>query len=108
VDATLHSGTIPGRRWCDVFAEAQRTYAQTGFADEWKKHHQGGPMGYELRDFKATPTEMRTVQPSQLVGWNPSITGTKSEDTIISGGEVITIDPDWPEGPGSRPEILVR
>lgn len=107
VDAALHAATIPGRRWCDAFAQAQRAYAETGFPDEWKKHHQGGPMGYELRDFKATPTETRQIQPHQLVGWNPSITGTKSEDTIISGGEVITSDPDWPQTQLRRPDILV-
>jgi Xaa-Pro aminopeptidase len=111
VDAALHTATTPGRRWCDAFAIAQRAYADTGFPDEWKLHHQGGPMGYELRDFKATPAETRTIEPSQLVGWNPSITGTKSEDTIISGtsgAEVITTDPAWPLTPSGRPDILIR
>jgi len=41
------------------------------------------------------------------VGWNPSITGTKSEDTILSSGEVITGMKNWPVC-GSRPDILCR
>jgi hypothetical protein len=64
-------------------------------------------MGYECRDFKATPTEQRGVVEHQAVGWNPSITGTKSEDTILSTGEVLTGTPGWPLN-GSRPEILCR
>lgn len=83
VDGALHAATCVGSRWCDVLQAGIDAYRESGFADEWKKHHQGGPMGYECRDFKATPTESRTVQPNQLVGWNPSITGTKSEDMIL-------------------------
>ena len=107
VDKVLHDATRPGTRWCDALRAATDAYAATGFADEWKRHHQGGPMGYELRDFVATPTEQRTVQPNQLVGWNPSITGTKSEDTILSTGEIVTPMDDWPTC-NNRPDILTR
>jgi antitoxin VapB len=107
VDAALHAATRPGARWCDILAAGIRVYRETGFADEWKKHHQGGPMGYEGRDFVATPAETRLVQPRQVVGWNPSVTGTKSEDTILSDREVLTRMPDWPMN-GSRPDILCR
>ncbi len=106
VDAALHAATRPGRRWCDLLETAIRVYRETGYADEWKLHHQGGPMGYEPRDFKATPSETRLVVESQAVGWNPSITGTKSEDTMLSTGEVLTGTRDWPMN-GSRPDILV-
>ena len=82
-------------------------YARQGYENEWRLHHQGGPMGYAARDFKATPTETRLVAEHQLVGWNPSITGTKSEDTMLSGGEILTSMEDWPQC-GTRPDILVR
>jgi len=119
VDAALHSATRIGRRWCDCLAEGIAMYERCGFADEWRRHHQGGPMGYDLRDFKATPFETRTVQPRQLVGWNPSITGTKSEDTILTPDagdagasapcEVITAMSAWPvDEPTGRPAILLR
>lgn len=107
VDAALHAATAPGQRWCDILAVGQQVYRETGFADEWKHHHQGGPMGYEGRDFKATPTETRKVVENQAVGWNPSIAGTKSEDTILSSGEVLTAMRDWPMC-GTRPDILCR
>ncbi len=125
VDAALHKATQPGARWCDALGAGVRVYEQTGFGEEWRLHHQGGPMGYECRDFKATPTEEREVQAHQLVGWNPSITGTKSEDTILVGGsdgaterrsdaargggyEVITHTGGWPIGLQGRPAILER
>ena len=107
VDEALHAATRPGVRWCDAFERARETYAANGFADEWKLHHQGGPMGYAPRDFLATPNETRVIKPRQLAGWNPSITGTKSEDTITSAGEVLTAMRDWPML-GARPDILVR
>jgi len=107
VDAGFHAATAPGQRWCDILAVGQQVYRETGFADEWKHHHQGGPMGYEGRDYKATPSETRPVVENQAVGWNPSITGTKSEDTILSSGEVITSTKSWPLC-GSRPDILCR
>jgi len=112
VDAAYHAATRPGTRWCDALAAGLKEYEAAGFKDEWLKHHQGGPMGYELRDFKATPTETRMVVPNQLAGWNPSITGTKSEDTIVSTGEVLTTCAEWPEvtlGPNiSRADILEK
>lgn len=111
VDRALHAATTAGTRWCDILATGVREYAARGFAEEWKLHHQGGPMGFECRDFKATPEETRPVQPHQLVGWNPSISGTKSEDTILTSPagapSVITRTGEWPETQG-RPDILVR
>ncbi|HVE41597.1 MAG TPA: M24 family metallopeptidase [Planctomycetota bacterium] len=107
IDAAFHAATAPGQRWCDIFKVGQQVYRETGFADEWKLHHQGGPMGYEGRDYLATPSETRRVVENQAIGWNPSITGTKSEDTILSSGEVLTAMKNWPSC-GSRPDILCR
>jgi Xaa-Pro aminopeptidase len=107
VDAALHAATAPGQRWCDILGVGIQVYRETGFGEEWKLHHQGGPMGYEGRDYKATPTETRLVVEDQAVGWNPSITGTKSEDTILSSGEVLTATKGWPACNG-RPDILTR
>ncbi|HLY72909.1 MAG TPA: M24 family metallopeptidase [Planctomycetota bacterium] len=107
VDAAFHAATAPGQRWCDILLIGLQAYRETGFGEEWKQHHQGGPLGYEGRDYKATPKETRKVAANQLVGWNPSITGTKSEDTILSTGEVLTAARDWPMA-GTRPDILCR
>jgi len=71
----------------------------TGFADEWKLHHQGGPCGYGPRDFVAVPGHPAQVLCDQAFAWNPSITGTKSEDTILVGpdrNEILSATGNWP------------
>jgi antitoxin VapB len=107
VDAALLAATRPGALWCDLFELARASYAREGFDGEWRLHHQGGPIGYAPRDFLASHGETRAVRERQLVAWNPSITGTKSEDTITSAGEVLTAMNAWPMR-GTRPDILVR
>jgi len=58
-------------------------YEKRGYKDEWKLHHQGGSMGYYPRDIRVTPTTTEKVCRNQAFCWNPSITGTKSEDGFI-------------------------
>lgn len=117
VDAVFISETRPGACIGDIFASAQKAYLEVGFPEEWKLHHQGGPTGYGTRDYIATPGNLGKVLKPQAFAWNPSITGTKSEDTIITTDnkpEIITATPDWPmvtvkykDGTLERPDILV-
>ncbi len=95
VDATFILNTRPGAKAADILQRAREVYAETGYADEWKLHHQGGACGYAGRDWKATPDCTFEVLPHQGYAWNPSIAGTKSEDTIITGA-----------GPGDAPVII--
>lgn len=91
--------TRPGRAWGEIFRGATELYAQLGWPDEWELHHQGGPTGYRGREFTATFDSPGVVAPHQAAAWNPSITGTKSEDTIIStaeGHELLTRHGEWP------------
>jgi len=99
VDAAMIAATRPGATLGDIFAEAQRTYAATGFPEEWRRHHQGGSTGYLPRERKASPGDTTPVLACQAFAWNPSIAGTKSEDTILclEGGAQPLADPtDWP------------
>lgn len=98
IDATFIAATRPGKKLRDVFQCAIDAYAETGFAEEWRLHHQGGAAGYEPREYLGTPTSSDVVAVGQAFAWNPSITGTKSEDTILIGdknNEVITEIPGW-------------
>jgi len=118
VDAALIVSTRPGATLGGIFAEAQRGYARVGFGDEWKHHHQGGSCGYQPREVKAAPAEPTVVLAHQPFAWNPSIAGTKSEDTMLclpDGPEVLGGPTDWPTLPAewngqtvSRPAILIR
>jgi len=119
VDAAMMWATVPGRPASEVFAEAQRAYARNGFADEWQLHHQGGAIGYQPREYIATPDCAEVVQAGQAFAWNPSIRGTKSEDTMLATDDgpvpLTAPGPDWPvvriERDGAtlaRPDILVK
>lgn len=109
IDEVMRSATLPGVPWNSILNTGIQTYKELGFEQEWEKHHQGGPIGYEPRDFIVTPNEKRQVQNNQLVAWNPSITGTKSEDTILSTTrEVLTSMANWPMTLHGKPDILRR
>lgn len=102
VDATFIARTRPGARLRDVFWAGVEAYAATGFPDEWQRHHQGGPAGYEPREVIANPNSPQSVLVGQVYAWNPSITGVKSEDTILVGeqdNEVLTTIAGWPTIP---------
>jgi len=99
VDAKFISATRPGVTVGQVFHQATETYSEVGYPDEWMLHHQGGPAGYEPREYLATPESCEEVSVGQVFAWNPSITGVKSEDSIQigeAGNEVITEIPNWP------------
>ena len=84
--------TRPGRTLGDAFADCQRFYAEAGFPDEWRLHHQGGLTGYASREALATPENAVIIQPGHAFAWNPSVTGAKAEETFIlteSGPEII-------------------
>jgi antitoxin VapB len=99
VDTVFISESRPNAIIGDIFAKAQRMYADKGFPAERQFHHQGGPAGYAPRDYVATPNNTGKVLKPQALAWNPSIKGTKSEDTIITTDgkpDIITTSPDFP------------
>jgi antitoxin VapB len=99
VDAIMILATRPGKTAAEIFQVTKDAYAKVGFADEWQLHHQGGPAGYAPREFIATATADIPVGVGQVYAWNPSITGCKSEDTVLIGdlnNEVLSVIPGWP------------
>ena len=118
VDAALISATRPGRTLGDCFAGAQAAYRAAGFPEEWRHHHQGGSIGYLPREAKAAPGDPTAVLQDQAFAWNPTIAGTKCEDTVIclaDRTEPLAAPTGWPtvgaEWQGfrlDRPAILAR
>jgi len=113
VDAAFIKSTRPGDTLGNIFEKAVAVYSAVGYPDEWRKHHQGGTSGYEPREYLAVPDSLDPVVVGQVYAWNPSITGYKSEDTILVGeshNEILTEIPGWPvmvmDGI-ARPSILV-
>jgi antitoxin VapB len=99
VDAAYIAYTRPGKTLGEILAAGIDAYADAGFPGEWQNHFQGGSCGYEPREVLAVPGLAEKVELGQVFAWNPSIQGTKSEDTVIvaaEGNEVITSIPGWP------------
>jgi antitoxin VapB len=99
VDATFMAATKQGTTLGKIFLEAVRAYGREGFPDEWQLHHQGGLAGYMPREIIAGPESTIPIRTGQVLAWNPSIAGVKSEDTILvneQGIEVLTAIPGWP------------
>jgi antitoxin VapB len=95
----LLEATTPGARGSEIFETVRRAYADAGVPGEERKHHQGGATGYRTREWVAHPASEERVQARQAFAWNPSITGTKVEETALvteDGIRVITSSPDWP------------
>jgi Xaa-Pro dipeptidase len=99
IAATAIVNTRPGRTAAEVFQMIKEKYAQYGYPDEWKLHHQGGITGYNSREYKVTDKTSVRIGAGQAYAWNPSITGFKCEDTFLVDddvNEVITSTPNIP------------
>jgi Xaa-Pro aminopeptidase len=118
VEARLLAVTRPGATSGSLFVELEKAYEAAGYPDEWREHHQGGATGYLEREWVATPGGSQVVESCQAFAWNPTIQGTKIEDTFLTskaGIELISTTGQWPSSEvvingraTSRPEILVR
>ncbi|MFW6120474.1 MAG: M24 family metallopeptidase [Petrotogales bacterium] len=119
IDAVAVANSRPGRKIKEVFSDIISAYNKVERKNEWKLHHQGGLAGYNPREIKATPDEEYELEINNAIAWNPTITGTKSEDTAIIGENTTDIIsyPDESQWPGidfnvngktiTRPDILV-
>ena len=113
VEAALFDATVVGKPFSDPINAAISAYPANGFeADEWTKHHQGGPTGFLPRDWPANTGSARLIGQNQPIAWNPTGKGWKAEDTVLattSGLQILSNDPDWPVfelGGRSRPALL--
>jgi len=102
VFGALLDATRAGASGAAIFAAAAAAYARCGYPGEERKHHQGGATGYRSREWVAHPVSEEQVRPPQAFAWNPSITGSKVEDTALVSDdriELITATGEWPTIP---------
>jgi antitoxin VapB len=100
VNAQLLAATQAENTGAQLYRIAARAYAEEGFEGEHHLHHQGGACGYRTRDWVAHPSCTEKVEVNQAFAWNPSVTGTKVEETCLARAdriELITSTPDWPQ-----------
>ncbi len=115
VDLAYIGATTVGATAGDIWAAGVAAYAAGGFPGEERLHHQGGAAGYAGREWMLEPDNAARVVPRQSFAYNPSVTGTKSEDTFVLGAdgvpEFLSVTGEWPAVPGTqsthpRPAIL--
>jgi Xaa-Pro aminopeptidase len=79
----------------NAYRACRQGYEETGHADMWPLHGQGGAQSYNNRDYMVTETSHRITAENQGYCFNPVIDGTKAEDAFIctSGGPVFITKP---------------
>jgi Xaa-Pro dipeptidase len=78
INATRCSETLDG-----AFERLVSFYKESGLADEWRKLHQGGIVGYKLKEYFASRRSKIPLRDGMAFAWNITISGTKSEDTFL-------------------------
>ena len=99
VFAALLDRTRIGAAGAELYQTAANAYREKNYESEINQHHQGGATGYKTRDWVVHPQSSETVFHNQAFAWNPSITGTKVEETALVSGdgvEIITESADFP------------
>jgi Xaa-Pro aminopeptidase len=103
VFGALLGATVAGATGAELFAAAANAYAANGFPNEELLHHQGGVIACRSREWVAHPASDMVVEPPQAFAWNPTVTGTKVEETMLLHDdnrlEVVTASPGWPSIP---------
>ncbi len=101
IDAKIINSSFEKSLISQIFFDIENIYDSHGYPQEWQFHHQGGVTGYRMREFVAIPHFPFQIEDGMALAWNPTITGTKSEDTYIrtaNGMELISLNDDgrWP------------
>ena len=105
VEAAMIAATVPGATYGSALQAGIDAYEALGWPAEHENHYQGGPIGYDVREFGPAPEARPDRWTTELIpegsafAWNPSIHGGKSEDTYLvsaDGPELLTPALSWP------------
>lgn len=117
-ESALFDASQPGAKLSQVFDSAFATYKVAGYENETRNQHFGGITGYNAREAFARPAQTGqvdwTLKEGMALAWNPTLPGSKIEDTVLvtqAGVEPITIDPQWPKfelNGRMRPDVWVK
>ncbi|MGL4676993.1 MAG: M24 family metallopeptidase [Brevinema sp.] len=99
INAEMIATSILGIHSSSLWESLLQSYKNHKVEDEYLNHHQGGAIGFESREWILRPNLDETLLENQLIAWNPTLRGTKSEETVIINGDnpkVLTISGDFP------------
>ncbi len=85
--------------YAEYFGKVRKLYEEAGYREEWTMHHQGGPTGYGCREYVALPAIEKRIRTGQAYAWNPTIQGTKCEETTYLKEDrtlTFTRTKEWP------------
>jgi Xaa-Pro aminopeptidase len=118
IEEAVLAASRPGGTWGETVDSLERAYDVAGYAGAWREHFQGGPIGFEQREFELAPGQGESPfwhlarRAGTAVAWNPSLTGgAKLEDTYLISEtqvELVTASPRWPDAIGSSHGVLVK
>lgn len=99
INSTLISETNVGTSTKTLWDIMLKAYKENGVESEYLNHHQGGAIGFESREWILRPTLEETIVVNQMIAYNPTLIGTKAEETILirdSSKETVTLGNDFP------------
>ena len=122
IEAKIAASCTPDNNMKDITEILIKAYGDADYPGMWEMHYQGGPIAYGVREYSYDwyPGSEKKFYNKQAFNWNPTITGTKSEDTFIYiDGKIEWItfkeDSNWPVIKHningqiiSRPHILIK
>jgi Xaa-Pro dipeptidase len=83
LDAAVINATRRSETLDEAFERLVSFYTESGLSDEWQKLHQGGIVGYRLKEYFASRRSKVPLRDGMALAWNITISGTKSEDTFL-------------------------
>lgn len=111
IEAEAISMCKPGTRYSDILEREKEMNAELGYAEEWKKHYQGGITGYLVSDPTLCLDPANRIGQCQAYDWFITITGAKGEELSLNCGdkiEVASVNGIWPADSYTRNGSTVR
>ena len=99
IEAVYQNYSMPGMKLGELFEIGKKAYDDAGYPGEWENHLQGGISGYAPLEFVTLKDSRIIVNENNILGWNPTVKGAKSEDPCLvtkEGPIQFTIDMNWP------------
>ncbi|MCG8500045.1 MAG: hypothetical protein MJB12_06515 [Firmicutes bacterium] len=93
VSAAFLSNLKIGNTAQNVFEKGLLAYQEQGYPLEYKEHHQGGLTGFVPRELRVNIGCTHLVRKDEAYAFNPTIQGSKCEDTVLvteNGIEIMT------------------
>ena len=93
VSAAFLSNLKIGNTAQNVFEKGLLAYQEQGYPLEYKEHHQGGLTGFAPRELRVNIGCTHLVRKDEAYAFNPTIQGSKCEDTVLvteNGIEIMT------------------